>query len=39
MEWKGFVIVKDGGCTFEEKARNVQHMGAQALLISEDLDT
>ena len=39
MEWKGFVIVKDGNCTFEEKARNVQHMGAQALLISEDLDT
>ena len=39
MEWKGFVIVKDGNCTFEEKARNVQAMGAQALLISEDLDS
>ena len=28
MEWKGFVIVHDGGCTYEEKARNVQAMGA-----------
>ena len=36
MDWKGFVIVKDGGCTYEEKARNVQAMGAQALLIAED---
>ena len=23
MDWKGFVIVKDGNCTFEEKARNM----------------
>lgn len=36
MEWKGFVIVKDGQCTFEEKARNVQAMGAQVVLIAED---
>jgi len=33
MQWQGFVIVKDGDCTWEEKARNAQAMGAQALLI------
>lgn len=28
MQWQGFVIVHEGGCTYEEKARNVQAMGA-----------
>ena len=36
INFKGFVLVKDGGCTYEEKARNVQAMGASALLIAED---
>ena len=38
MDWQGFVIVKDGQCSFEEKARNVQAMGAQAVLIAEDAE-
>ena len=37
-EWHGFVIVKDGGCTWEEKARRVEKMGAQGVIIIEDED-
>ena len=36
MEWKGFVILMDGGCTWEEKARRVESMGAQALIIASE---
>lgn len=32
----GFVLLEDGGCTYETKARNVERMGAQALLIATD---
>ena len=32
----GFVLVDDGNCTWEEKARNVQNLGAHALIIAED---
>ena len=38
FQWHGFVIVDDGNCTWEEKARNVQRMGAHALIIAEDRD-
>ena len=38
MDWKGFVIIHDGGCTYEEKARRVEKMGAQALIIYEKPD-
>lgn len=34
LEWRGFVIVKEGQCTYEEKARNVEYMGAQAMIIA-----
>lgn len=34
----GFVLVDDGNCTWEEKARNVQNLGAHALIIAEDWD-
>ena len=27
MDWRGFVILQDGGCTYEEKARRVEKMG------------
>ncbi len=36
---KGFVLLEDGECTWETKARNVQRLGAQALLIATDEDT
>mmetsp|Transcript_19811 Transcript_19811/g.24487 ORF Transcript_19811/g.24487 Transcript_19811/m.24487 type:complete len:141 (+) Transcript_19811:282-704(+) len=36
MHWRGFVIVLDGECTYEEKARRVEKMGAQALVIAHD---
>ena len=39
MHWNGFVIVLDGICTYEEKARRVEKMGAQALIIAHDPDT
>ena len=32
----GFVLLEDGGCSYETKARNVERMGAQALLIAAD---
>ena len=38
MEWHGFVLVQDGGCTWEEKARRVEAMGAHAVIIVEDED-
>ncbi len=34
----GFVLLEDGECTWETKARNVQRMGAQAALIATDDD-
>ncbi len=34
----GFVLLEDGECTWETKARNAQRMGAQAVLISTDDD-
>jgi len=27
-EWNGFILLHDGGCTYEEKARRVEKMGA-----------
>ena len=36
MHWRGFVMVLDGECTYEEKARRVEKMGAQALIIAHD---
>ena len=36
MHWQGFVIVKEGGCTYEEKARLVDKLGAQGLIIARD---
>lgn len=36
MEQHVFVIVDDGNCTWEEKARNVERTGAHALIIAED---
>ena len=35
---RGFVLLEDGECTWETKARNVQRLGAQALLIATDKD-
>ncbi len=35
---RGFVLLEDGECTWETKARNVQRLGAQAMLISTDAD-
>ena len=35
---RGFVLLEDGECTSETKARNVQRLGAQALLIATDQD-
>ena len=32
----GFMMVEDGECTWETKARNVQRLGVQALLIATD---
>lgn len=34
--FNGFVLLNDGGCSYEEKARNVQRMGAQALIVLYD---
>jgi len=28
MDWKGFVMVESGGCTYETKARNIENAGA-----------
>ena len=36
LHMKGFVLLEDGVCTYEAKARNVQRMGAQAVLIAQD---
>jgi len=36
MHWRGFVIVLDGICTYEEKARRIEKMGAQAVIIAHD---
>ena len=36
MHSRGFVIVKDGGCTYEEKARLAEKLGAQGLIIAHD---
>lgn len=36
LHMKGFVLLEDGVCTYETKARNVQRMGAQAVLIAQD---
>jgi len=33
------VLIADGNCTYEEKARNVERMGAQAIVIYEDPDS
>lgn len=38
LPFNGIVMLEDGGCTFEEKARNVQRMGAQAALIVHNPD-
>ena len=35
-ETKGFVLLHDGNCTYEEKARRVQEINAEALIIYED---
>ena len=39
MYWKGFVLLLDGGCTYEEKARRVEKMGAHALIIAHNPNT
>ena len=33
LNYNGFVIVEAGGCSFETKARNIEHMGGQVALI------
>ena len=34
---EGFLLVEEGGCTYEEKARRAERLGFQALIIGEDL--
>jgi len=36
MHSRGFVIVKDGVCSYEVKARLVEKLGAQGLIIAHD---
>ena len=37
LSFDGFVLVESGGCSFETKARNIQHMGSKvALIIAQD---
>ena len=36
VDWSSFVIVKDGNCSYEEKARRIQKLGAQAMIIASD---
>lgn len=36
LKYSGFVVVDAGECSYETKARNVEKMGAQALMIIED---
>ena len=31
--YNGFVLVEAGGCSYETKARNIQHMGGQVAII------
>ena len=33
----GFILLEEGNCTYEEKARRVERMGAQGLIIATDL--
>ena len=33
LKWSGFVLVHDGGCTYEEKARRVQDFGGHAMIV------
>ena len=39
MDWKGFVMVESGGCTYETKARNIELAGAQAAIIIEPYES
>ena len=37
-QWQGFVLIEDGGCSWEEKARWVERMGAQGMVIAQEED-
>jgi len=36
LDYSGFVMIDAGGCSYETKARNIQKMGAHAMIIIED---